>query len=141
MTQRVLVLCTGNSARSQMAEGLLRFLSRGSVEVHSAGTKPVGVNPLAIEVMREIGVDLSAHRSKSVAEFAGQSFGTVITVCDSAAEQCPLFPGSPQRIHWSLPDPAAATGSRDEKHAAFRRVRAQLELHLKEFLDSAASPK
>jgi arsenate reductase len=132
--KRVLILCTGNSARSQMAEGLLRFLSRGSLDIHSAGTNPVGVNPLAIEAMREIGVDISAHRSKSVAEFSGQPFDTVITVCDSAAEQCPIFPGSPQRIHWSLPDPAAVTGTSEVKRAAFCRVRVQLESHLREFL-------
>ncbi|GAC1625065.1 MAG: arsenate reductase ArsC [Candidatus Acidiferrum sp.] len=141
MTQRVLILCTGNSARSQVAEGLLRFLSRGSLEVHSAGTKPVGVNPLAIEAMREIGIDISAHRSKSVAEFEGRPFETVITVCDSAAEQCPVFPGSPLRIHWSLPDPAAVLGSPEEKRSAFRRVRVQLESLLREFLASANLPK
>jgi arsenate reductase (thioredoxin) len=134
MTQRILILCTGNSARSQMAEGLLRFLSRGSLEVHSAGTNPAGVNRFAIEAMREIGVDISGHRSKSVAEFAGQQFSAVITVCDSAAEPCPIFPGSPQRIHWSLPDPAAVTGSSEVKRAAFHRVRIQLESHLREFL-------
>ena len=122
-----------------MAEGLLRHLSHGSTDVHSAGTKPVGVNPLAIEVMHEIGVDISTHRSKSVAEFAGQSFHTVITVCDSAAEQCPIFPGSPQRIHWSLLDPAAVTGSLDEKRAAFRRVRDQLAAHLRNFLADETS--
>jgi arsenate reductase (thioredoxin) len=136
MTRRILILCTGNSARSQMGEGLLRFLSHGSMDVHSAGTNPVGINPLAVEVMREIGIDISAHRCKSVAEFAGQRFDTVITVCDSAAEQCPIFPGSPQRIHWSLPDPAAVTDSAEEKLAAFRQVREELESHLREFLAS-----
>ncbi|HXM98083.1 MAG TPA: arsenate reductase ArsC [Candidatus Dormibacteraeota bacterium] len=138
MAQRILILCTGNSARSQMAEGLLRFLSHGSLDVHSAGTKPVDVNPFAIEAMREIGVDISAHRSKSVAEFAGQKFDTVITVCDSAAEHCPVFPGSPQRIHWSLPDPAAVPGSSEERRAAFRQVRMQLESRLREFLASVS---
>lgn len=138
MAQRILILCTGNSARSQMGEGLLRFLSHGSLDVHSAGTKPIGVNPLAIEAMREIGVDISAHRSKSVAEFAGQEFDTVITVCDSAAEHCPIFPGSPQRIHWSLPDPAGVTGSYEERRAAFRQVRLQLESRLGEFLASVS---
>jgi arsenate reductase (thioredoxin) len=137
MTQRILILCTGNSARSQMAEGLLRLLSRGSLEVHSAGTKPVGVNAFAVEAMREIGVDISAHRSKSVAEFDGQHFSAVITVCDSVAEQCPVFAGSPQRIHWNLPDPAAVTGSSEEKRAAFHRVRVQLESHLREFLGNS----
>lgn len=132
--QRVLVLCTGNSARSQMAEGLLRHLAGAACEVHSAGTRPVGLNPLAIEAMREIGVDLSGHRSKSVAEFDGQRFDTVMTVCDSAAEQCPVFPGAPRRIHWSLPDPAAVGGTHEEKLAAFRAVRTALETRLREFL-------
>jgi arsenate reductase len=134
MAQRVLILCTGNSARSQMAEGLLRFLSHRSLDAYSAGTKPVGINPLAIEAMREIGVDISAYRSKPVTEFAGQEFDTVITVCDSAAEHCPIFPGAPERIHWSLPDPAAVTGSYEERRAAFRQVRIELESHLRDFL-------
>ena len=132
--QRVLILCTGNSARSQMAEGLLRHLSAGNVEVHSAGTHPSAVNPLAIAAMRELGIDISAHHSKSVNEFTGQHFDTVITVCDSAAEQCPIFPGAPQHIHWSLPDPAAAAGDHAEKLAAFRKVRDALAAHVKQFL-------
>lgn len=132
--QRVLVLCTGNSARSQMAEGLLRHLGGAEYEVHSAGTRPAGLNPLAIEAMREIGVDISGQRSKSVAEFAGQHFDTVITVCDSAAEACPVFPGAPQRIHWSLPDPAAVSGAHEEKLAAFRAVREVLESRLRGLL-------
>jgi protein-tyrosine-phosphatase len=98
MTHRVLILCTGNCVRSQMAEGLLRHLSGADYEVHSAGSHPNGyVSPLAIEAMREIGMDISAHRSKSVSEFASQPFDTVITVCDSAAEECPVFPGAPRR--------------------------------------------
>lgn len=136
---RVLILCTGNSARSQMAEGLLRHLGGGRYEVFSAGTKPVGVNPLAIEAMREMGIDISTQHSKSVAEFAGQQFSTVITVCDNAAEQCPVFPGVPQRVHWSLPDPAAVSGTREEKLAAFRRVRDELEKRMRLFVGSAAS--
>ncbi|HET8925897.1 MAG TPA: arsenate reductase ArsC [Candidatus Acidoferrum sp.] len=138
MTHRVLILCTGNCVRSQMAEGLLRHLGDAAYEVHSAGSKPNGyVSPLAIEAMREIGLDISAHRSKSVSEFEGQRFDTVITVCDSAAEQCPVFPGSPQRIHWSIWDPGAATGSHDEKLAAFRRVRDDLASRLRSFLAPA----
>jgi arsenate reductase len=132
--RRVLILCTGNSARSQMAEGLLRHLGGASLEVHSAGTKPVGLNPLAVEALREIGVDISAHRSKSAEEFTGQRFDTVITVCDSAAESCPVFPGAPQRIHWSLPDPAAVAGAPAEKLAAFRQVRDSLDTLLRGFL-------
>lgn len=134
---RVLILCTGNSARSQMAEGLLRHLAGARYEVFSAGTKPVGVNPLAIEAMKEKGIDLSGHRSKSVAEFNGQTFTTVITVCDHAAEHCPAFPGAPQRLHWSLPDPAAVTGTYEETIAAFRQVRDALEKHIRVLLASA----
>jgi arsenate reductase len=136
---RVLILCTGNSARSQMAEGLLRHLGGGRYEVFSAGTKPVGLNPLAIEALRELGIDISTQRSKSVAEFAGQQFATVITVCDNAAEQCPVFAGAPRRVHWSLPDPAAVSGAPEEKLAAFRRVRDELEKRMRLFVSSAAS--
>ena len=136
---RVLILCTGNSARSQMAEGLLRRLAGVRYEVFSAGTKPVGVNPLAIEAMREVGIDISAQRSKSVAEFAGQQFATVITVCDKAAEECPIFPGAPQRAHWSLPDPAAVSGTREEKLGAFRKVRDELERRIQSFVSSMVS--
>ena len=131
---RVLVLCTGNSARSQMAEGLLRRLGGKGYEVFSAGTKPVGVNPLAIEAMREKGIDISGQRSKSVAEFAGQEFATVITVCDNAAEECPVFPGAPRRVHWSLPDPAAVSGTQEEKLGAFRKVRDELQRRIHVFV-------
>lgn len=133
---RVLVLCTGNSARSQMAEGLLRQAGGTRYEVFSAGTKPVGVNPFAIEVMREKGIDISKQRSKSVAEFAGQEFATVITVCDSAAEECPVFPGAPRRVHWSVTDPAAVSGTREEKLGAFRKVRDELERRIQSFVNS-----
>jgi arsenate reductase len=135
---RVLILCTGNSARSQMGEGLLRHLGGARYEVFSAGTHPVGVNPLAIEAMQETGIDISTQRSKSVAELTGQRFATVITVCDSAAEQCPVFPGAPERVHWSLADPAAVSGTREEKLAAFRRVRDELERRVRLFVSSAA---
>ena len=133
---RVLILCTGNSARSQMAEGLLRHIGGTRYEVFSAGTKPVGLNPLAIEAMREAGIDISAQRSKSVAEFAGQKFATVITVCDNAAEECPVFPGAPQRVHWSVTDPAAVSGTREEKLGAFRKVRDELERRIQSFVSS-----
>ncbi len=133
---RVLILCTGNSARSQMAEGLLRGLSRAGIEVHSAGTKPSRVNPLAIEAMKETGVDISGHRSKSVEEFAAQRFDIVITVCDNARETCPIFPGAPERIHWSFPDPAAVEGSHEEKLRAFRVVRDGLKQRLQQLMDS-----
>ena len=136
---RVLILCTGNSARSQIAEGLLRHFGNGRYEVSSAGTKPTCLNPLAIEVMQEMGIDISQQRSKSVAEFAGQAFHTVITVCDSAAEQCPVFPGAPQRVHWSLPDPAAVAGTYQEKLHAFREVRDELQARIRSFVDSPLS--
>ena len=135
---RVLILCTGNSARSQMAEGLLRHLGGTRYEVFSAGTKPAGVNPLAIEAMREVGIDISTQRSKSVAEFAGQEFAAVITVCDNAAEECPIFPGAPQRAHWSLPNPAAVSGTEQEKLGAFRKVREELERRIQAFVNSVA---
>ena len=136
MPKRILILCTGNSARSQMAEGLLRNLGGADYEVHSAGTHPSSVNPFAIEAMREIGIDISAHRSKSAAEFTNQQFDAVITVCDSAAEQCPIFPGAPQRIHWSLPDPAAAAGPYSIKLAAFRSTRDDLASRFRAFLSA-----
>jgi len=133
---RVLILCTGNSARSQMAEGLLRALSGGTLEVHSAGTQPSRVNPLAIEAMKEVGIDISGQRSKSVEEFAGQCFDAVITVCDNAKESCPIFPGAPLRIHWSYPDPAAVEGSKEERLRAFRGVRDGLRQKFQSFLAS-----
>ena len=119
-----------------MAEGLLRRLGGDQYEVSSAGTSPSHVNPLSIEVMREISVDLSSHRSKSVTEFEGQRFETVITVCDTAAEHCPVFLGAPRRIHWSVPDPAVVSGSHEEKIAAFRSTRNALEGRLRDFLAS-----
>ncbi len=134
MKRRVLILCTGNSARSQMAEGLLRQVGGDRYEVHSAGIRPAGVNPLAVEAMGEIGVDISRQRSKSVAEFDGQSFDAVITVCDNAAEQCPSFPGAPRRFRWSLPDPASMQGTVEEKRAAFRSVRDRIQMRMREFL-------
>jgi arsenate reductase len=131
--QRVLILCTGNSARSQMAEGLLRHDAYGRFQVESAGTRPSALRPEAIQAMRELGIDISAHRAKSVEEFAGQSFDCVITVCDSARESCPVFFGSTRRIHRSFEDPAAASGTHEERLAAFRRVRDQLRRYLAEF--------
>ncbi|MBX5452016.1 MAG: arsenate reductase ArsC [Thermogemmatispora sp.] len=134
MSKRVLVLCTANSARSQMAEGLLRTLAGNQLEVASAGIAPSQVHPLARRVMAERGIDISAQRAKSVDEFRGQSFDVVITVCDQAAEQCPVFPGRAQRLHWSFPDPAAVTGSEEEQLAAFRAVRDGLEQRIREWL-------
>lgn len=117
-----------------MAEGLLRQLGGDAYEVNSAGSKPNGyVSPLAIEAMGKIGIDISGHRSKSVGEFEGQKFDTVITVCDSAAEECPVFPGS-QRIHWSIWDPGCASGSLEEKLAAFCRIRDELASRFRHFI-------
>jgi arsenate reductase (thioredoxin) len=133
--KRVLILCTGNSARSQMAEGLLRHDAGERFEVESAGTKPSSVRPEAIAVMRELGIDISGHRSKSVDEFEGQKFDSILTVCDSARESCPLFTnmGSAKRLHHSFEDPAALDGSEEERLALFRRVRDQLRAYLAEF--------
>jgi arsenate reductase len=133
---KVLVLCTGNSARSQMAEGILRWLSKGEMEVHSAGTHPSQVHPFAIAVMKELGVDISGQRSKSVDEFKSEKFDTVITVCDLANESCPIFPGAPERIHFSFEDPAAAEGTDEEKLKTFRRVRDELMQRLRLFLNT-----
>ncbi len=132
--KRVLILCTGNSARSQMAEGLLRHDGGGRFEVESAGTHPSSVRPEAVEAMREVGVDISAHRSKSVDEFEGQDFDYVITVCDNAKENCPVFPSKTERVHWSFDDPAAADGDDEERLAVFRRVRDEIRSRLREWL-------
>jgi len=130
---RVLILCTGNSARSQMAEGLLRHDGGGRFAVESAGTKPGQVRPEAIRVMKEVGIDISAHRSKSVDEFAGKEFDAVLTVCDHARETCPVYPGHGRRIHRSFEDPAAVQGSEAERLAAFRRVRDEIREYLRLF--------
>ena len=136
--KRVLILCTGNSARSQMAEGLLRHLAGERFEVASAGVSPTQVRPEAVAVMREIGIDISNHRSKSVDEFTDQKFDYVITVCDNANEQCPIFSGNTQRIHWSFDDPAAAEGNEDARLAVFRRVRDEILHQLRLFKESRA---
>ena len=129
--KRVLILCTGNSARSQMAEGLLRHDAGDRFEVASAGTKPRAVRPEAITVMSEIGIDISGHRSKPVDEFAGQGFDYVLTVCDNAQETCPIFPGHTMRFHHSFEDPAATQGSEETRLAVFRRVRDQIREYLR----------
>jgi len=130
--QRVLILCTGNSARSQMAEGLLRHLAGDRFEVYSAGTKPSSVRQEAIAAMKEIGIDISGARSKHVDEFAGQTFDYVLTVCDNAAQNCPIWPGRTQRIHHSFEDPASVEGTPEERLAAFRNVRDQIKVFLRE---------
>jgi len=123
----VLILCTGNSCRSHLAEGLLRQAAGDLFEVHSAGSKPAGyVHPLAIRAMQEIGIDLSAHRSKSMNEFLTTPIETVITVCGNADQACPIFPGQVNRHHWPFDDPAHATGSEEAQLAVFRRVRNEI---------------
>ena len=124
MKDRVLILCTGNSARSQMAEGLLRKSAGDRFEVLSAGTHPAGLNPNAVKAMAEVGIDISGQRSKSVDEFSSQRFDYVITVCDKAREACPIFPGSGRRLHHSFEDPAAAPAG--QQLEAFRKVRDQI---------------
>jgi len=137
---RVLFLCTGNSARSQMAEALLR--ERGGVhfEAFSAGLEPSHVHPLAIEAMEEIGIDISGQRAKSLNEYLGkEQFGYLVTVCDHAAATCPTFPGVANRMHWSLTDPAAAEGDREEQLEVFRRVRDRLATLIDEFIADQTS--
>ena len=131
---RVLILCTANSARSQMAEGLLRQVTGATWEVFSAGTKPTRVRPEAIAVMHEAGIDISSRHSKSVEEFLGQDFDYVITVCDNARETCPVFPARTRRIHWSIEDPAAVEGGNEERLNAFRRARDELQQRLRAFV-------
>jgi ArsR family transcriptional regulator, arsenate/arsenite/antimonite-responsive transcriptional repressor / arsenate reductase (thioredoxin) len=128
---RVLFLCTENSARSQMAEALLRHLSQGRIEVYSAGSHPTQVHPLARQVLEERGIPTEELRSKSLEEFAGQSFDIIVTVCDRVRESCPTFPGDPERIHWSFADPAAVEGSLDERHRAFEQTSLQLVTRLR----------
>ncbi|HXH51276.1 MAG TPA: arsenate reductase ArsC [Terriglobia bacterium] len=136
---RVLILCTANSARSQMAEGLLRQEAGPSCEVFSAGTKPTNVRPEAIAVMREAGIDISGHHSKSVEDFLAQDFDYVITVCDNARETCPVFPAQTRRIHWSIEDPAANDGSEEERLGAFRHARDELRKRLRAFVREQAT--
>ncbi len=124
--KRVLILCTGNSCRSQMAEGWIRHDLGDRVDVFSAGTRPSVVHPVAIAVMAEAGVDISSHRSKPVQEYGGQPFDLVVTVCDDAKEACPMFPGAAKQIHESFPDPVGFTGTKEEVLEKFRDVRDQI---------------
>jgi arsenate reductase len=137
---RVLFLCTHNSARSQMAEALLRRLGRGRFEAFSAGTVATRVHPLAVRAMAAVGVDISQARSKQLDEYLSQDFDYVITVCDSAAESCPVFPGRPKRIHWSFPDPSAATGSEAERYRAFEQVRDEMTQQLRAWVQLPSAP-
>jgi arsenate reductase len=135
--KRVLILCTGNSARSQMAEGLLRHLAGDRFEVFSAGVEPSFVRPQAIEVMNELEIDISQHRSKSVGEFVDKPLDYVITVCDHASQRCPIFPGAVRRIHWSIDDPVVG-GSEEAQLEAFRRARDELQRRIQSFVDDLA---
>lgn len=128
--QRVLFLCTHNSARSQMAEGLLRHLAGQRFEAHSAGTVATGVRPLAIKAMSELGIDISKQSSKTLDRYVDDRFAYVITVCDDANEACPYFPNAAHRVHWSLPDPSKATGTEAEQLALYRSVRDDLRARI-----------
>lgn len=131
---RVLILCTGNSARSQMAEGFWRHLGGDRWEVFSAGVDPKGVNPVAVKVMAEVGVDIGSHRSKNVTEFHGQPFDLVVTVCDNAAAACPSFAGARQQLHWPFEDPPHSAVADETQLAAWRRVRDQIRTRISEYL-------
>jgi len=132
--QRVLFLCTHNSARSQMAEGFLRWLAPDRFEVASAGTQATRVHPLAVRAMAEVGLDLGGHTSKLVDELTAQPWDYVITVCDAANEACPVFPKKSSRLYWSFEDPSQATGGDDQRLAVFRRVRDQIERRIRDWI-------
>jgi arsenate reductase len=132
---KVLVLCTGNSCRSQMAEGFLRKFGAGQIEVYSAGLDPKGVNPYAVTVMKEVGIDISEQSSKHLNIFRNQTFDYIITVCDHAAERCPSFSGGEVRLHWPFEDPAAAVGTQEEILEHFRRIRDQIGQRILSWLD------
>jgi len=136
---KVLILCTGNSARSQMAEGLMREMGGTTFEVASAGVSPTQVRSEAVEVMKEIGIDISQHFSKDVDRFVADNFDYVITVCDNANERCPVFPGHAKRIHWSFADPAQVEGDEATKLSAFRTIRDQIKQRIATFIDSSTS--
>jgi arsenate reductase len=134
---RVLFVCTGNSARSQIAEALLRDFGGPEFDVNSAGTEPGVVNPYSVRVLDEIGIDWSAARSKSVTEFIGRPFDYVITVCDRARQTCPVFPGNHNTLHWGLDDPAEVEGTDEQKLEAFRRTRTEVATRLRPFVELA----
>ncbi len=130
----ILILCTGNSARSQMAEGLLKHICQGKYDIYSAGTKPNIVRPEAIKALDEIGIDISDNRSKSVGEFADKEIDYILTVCDNAKENCPYFPAKTKIIHHTFEDPADVTGDEDTRVQAFRKIRDQIKSYLPEFI-------
>ena len=135
---RVLFLCTSNSCRSQMAEGFLRHMAGDHFEVTSAGTSPTELNPDAVQVMHEVGIDISGQKTKDSAEFFRERFQYVITVCKKAKERCPIFPGAIWRFDWDIEDPAAAEGDEAERLAVFRRVRDEIEAHVRELIAKEA---
>ena len=138
--QRVLFLCTHNSARSQMAEGLLRDLAGDRFDAYSAGTEATHVRPLAVRAMAEIGIDISRQESKALDRYLDQPFDAVITVCDAANEACPVFPGAKRRLHWSFPDPSRATGTEEEQLAVYRAVRDDIRTRIeRELVDTRRS--
>ena len=132
----VLILCTGNSARSQMAEGLLKHITNGEYEIYSAGTKPSTVRPEAIKVLQEIGIDISGNRSKLVDEFADKEIDYVLTVCDNAKENCPYFPAKTKLIHHSFEDPAEAQGNEEIRLSVFRKVRDEIKRYLTQMIEN-----
>jgi len=141
MKPKVLILCTHNSARSQMAEGFLRKYASDHFEVYSAGLEPTEVHPYAQRVMAEVGIDISRQYSKSVLDFLGKMhFGYVITVCSKAEQECPIFPDVSVRLHWPFPDPAAAVGSEEEQLAVFRTVRDQIDERIRNWLGEQGIP-
>ena len=130
---KILIICTGNSSRSQMAEGFFKTYKK-DWEIYSAGTEPKGLNPLAVEAMLEKGIDISNYESKHIDLFINKAFDYVITVCDKAKESCPIFPGNAEYIHWSFKDPAAATGIKEEKLSAFKKIRDEIQYKILEFI-------
>ena len=136
---KVLFLCTANSCRSQMAEGFARHHGAGVIDPYSAGTHPTRIHPITVEVMAERGIDISGHRSKGIADVP-QDVEVVVTVCDQAAEQCPLFAGAHTTLHWSLPDPVKATGTPDEVRAVFRAVRDDIEARVRGLVHQLRRP-
>ncbi|MFM7154823.1 MAG: arsenate reductase ArsC [Bacteroidota bacterium] len=133
--KKILVLCTGNSCRSQIAEGYLRHFADGRAEVYSAGVETHGVNPRAIAIMKEDGIDISGHTSNHVDEYRDIDFDFVITVCDNALERCPYFPTNARKFHYNFPDPAKATGSEEEIMASFRAVRELIKAYSRDFTE------
>ncbi len=138
--KKILVLCTGNSCRSQIAEGYLRHFADGKADVYSAGVEIHGVNPRAVAIMREDGIDISGHTSNNMDEFKGIDFDYVITVCDNAKERCPFFPTKAQRFHHNFPDPAKASGTEVEVMEQFRSVREQIKEYSRDFIQQYISP-